>query len=467
MERRLNNKVNKGQITYAPEVCIVTNGEHYEWAVVVAEDIYPTCIQAGPFSDPVNHIPATLVLNRDSATDITNYGKQVNILIGQGVLERNNYMAKDCPIIQDYCSFDPWWIGDVQELVTSQNIGQLEDNWEHNVCIGTDRAVRYITDDGIINTCTGYNYTEADGITSCEGANNWECGFYIYGTNQSLGFPIRQHRAIARALVQQDHTYPECSFKNRNYCNTVEQTQQPRYRLEDCVTNTHSNYHNSIIDLRRRIQNYNPDYDICYMADDKDILYYTIFVDGIGYPTCVQGPRDAEQCESDKYYCLTGESRYWPNTIKNRLLEGLVYGDNSRNNHMHIECPTLQYICQKPAGPNKLTAWQQNNLQPDVGVSGQFDNNLCLGRDGGLRVVTSQGVQPTCVGFHWDTSKTDDENRNTPCPAQRNFMCGTAILEDGRKTYGWESAQAKMIRYALSQPDFRHPQCPYDQCQDC
>jgi len=488
----LDRKVGKGQIQFAERICIVTNGDDYEWAVDTGDYIYPTCVQAGPGVIKLD----TLVLNRAPTEDETWPSKQVNILIAQGVFDRNNYMAKECPIVQSYCSDDlitTWWKDEVRKLVASQNIGQLDENWEHNICIGADQAVRYITNEGIINTCTGYHYEanpegwSGDGdlqkTLTCAGRDSWECGFRTIETDQNPGSAIQQHRAIARALVQGDHTYPECSFNNGNYCESEnsEQKQQPRYNNRtNCVDENHPNYHDSIVRVNgvdgvlEKIYKKHPGaapgtYDLCYMADsdDPDILYYTIFVDGIGYPTCVQGPE--ETCQDNKYICVEEDKRTWPGTIAQRLLDAQVYGPNTRNNHMHVDCPTLQSICQAPGKTATLNSYQQGDLQPleDGASSGQFDNNICLGEDGGIRVVTNEGVKPTCVGFHWDTSLSDDENKDTPCPAERNFMCGADQLADGRKTYGWYASQKTMIREALSQENFRHPQCPYVDCQDC
>jgi hypothetical protein len=474
---------NRGLMPDTHELCIIQHGDDFEWAVVSDDGyIYPTCVQSG---DSLKET-TTLVPNSEGGVTPTNLGRQANQLQNQRVFSRNNYMAIDCPPVQSYCStsaINSWWGDQVESQVTAQtgSLDALADNWRDNVCLGDDLAVRYITDEGIINTCTGYDYTDTASVksTTCAGRNTWECGFKTFNSlalpvNLSPAYPVNMFRAIARALTAEDYTYPECSFNNRNYCESEsnEQRVQPRYTdTSNCVTDRdHPHYDNSINSVLASIRNKHAgtDYDLCYMEDSDGYLYYTIFVEGVGYPTCVQGPATTENCQRDKYYCVEEERRNWPNTVANRLLAGQVFGADTRNNHMHNACPTLQSICQANIpGESGLTSFEQESLQP-AELEGQFDNNICIGQDGGIRVVTEEGVKPTCVGFSWDTDLMGAGSEQLkPCPAERNFMCGSLQLASGEKTYGWLSAQRGLVHTALLQEDYLHPECPYDECQDC
>jgi len=468
---------NRGLLDPASQqLCIIQHGSDYEWAVVSDDGyIYPTCVQSGDSTTETT----TLVPNAAGGL-ATNLNRQANQLTDQAVFSRNNYMAIDCPSVQSYCStsiINTWWLEQVESQVQQQTGSAwsetLASNWRDNVCIGDDKAVRYITDEGIINTCSGYDFTTNELVksTTCAGRNTWECGFKTFNpfVSFSPAFPVNQFRAIARALASEDYTYPECSFNNRNYCvaEVTEQRVQPRYSdKSNCVTDTsHTYYDNSIGSVLSRIQSKHTSstYDLCYMEDSDGYLYYTIFVDGVGYPTCVQAPATVETCQTDKYYCVEEARNNWPNTVANRLLAGLVYGDDTRKNHMHAECPTLQSICQSGG----LSAFEQDSLQPEE-LRGQFDNNICVGTDGGLRVVTEDGIQPTCVGYSWDTALMGSGNEQLKaCPSERNFMCGSLQRPSGEKTYGWLSAQTGLIHTALRQSDYLHPECPYVDCREC
>lgn len=473
------------------ELCIIDHGaDDYEWAVIHNGYIYPTCVQSGWPAKSTS----TMVPNTDSGG--TNPNKQANQLEAQFVFSRNNFMATDCPVVQSYCStsnVNDWWLGELEQAIETQNTGKpsdvtasqwaalqitgdLEGNWKDNICMGDDSAVRYISDEGIVNTCTGYvlstalDSNEVVRATSCAGYNAWECGFANYDyTTTSPAFPVNQFLAIAQALTETDYTYAQCSFNDRNYCASEEKEQrtQPRYTdTSNCVTDTsHPHYDASIGPVLTKIREKHPGttYDLCYMEDAEGFLYYTIFVDGIGYPTCVQGPATAANCQTDKYYCVEEQRRNWPNAVANRLLSGLVFGTNTRKNHMHFQCPTLQSICQA----NGLSSFEELEFQPDES-SGDFDNNLCIGEDGAVRVVTADGVQPTCIGYSWDTAGMGAGNEQDKlCPAERNFICGSLQLVSGEKTYGWFEAQKGLIQTALRQSNYRHPHCPYNECQEC
>lgn len=481
--------VNRGLIdTATQELCIIQHGDTYEWAIVSGGFIYPTCVQSGA----VNAATLTLVLNAEGG-QTTNLNRQANQLQNQRVFERNNYMAFDCPPVQSYCSISQdgtdvitnWFISQVEIQVATYG-GSLEENWGANVCIGDDKAIRYITASEIVNTCTGFTYDENIVVQDQHCTyNSWECGFKTFSPfeYQSPSFPVNLFRTISQALMQPDYTYPQCSFKDGNYCQIerLEQRVQPRYTDKTlCVDSSHPQYDNSIASVLTRINvkdtrtgDDKPVYDLCYMEDNEGDLQYVLFVDGIGYPTCVSSPRDI--CPTDKLWCVEAARKNWPNTVASRLLDGRVYGSADqvgRHNHQHWECPTILDICLPGTGstiPGGLTNFQKTDIQPG-GVSDPvlFEDNVCVGAMGGIRVVTSQGIQPTCVGFSWDTAGMGSgQEQNKMCPATRNFMCGSLQKSTGEKVFGWLTPQTRLVRFALSQPDFKHPDCPYDACRDC
>lgn len=242
-----------------------------------------------------------------------------------------------------------------------------------------------------------------------------------------------------------------------------------------CVDSSHEQYDNSIGSVLSRIiskseeEGVFADYDLCYIEDDDGDLEYLLFVDGVGFPTCVSGPMDV--CPTDKLWCVEAERKNWPNTVANRLLSGLVFGASTRNNHMHRECPRILDICL----PGKdlqsvhggLNFDQELDLQPDH-LQGVFTNNICVGRNGGVRVVTADGFQPTCVGFKWDTDAMGAGNEQKfPCPSDRNFMCGSLQSVEGVKQFGWYAVQKGLVHHALIQHDRIHPECPYTACREC
>ena len=118
----------------------------------------------------------------------------------------------------------------------------------------------------------------------------------------------------------------------------------------DCVDSSHEQYDSSIDSVLARIvatdttdPNYKPHYDLCYFEDSDGDLEYLLWVDDVGYPTCMSAP--TETCPTHKQVCVEAERRNWPNTVANRLLEGRIYGANTRANHMHHSCPRILDIC--------------------------------------------------------------------------------------------------------------------------
>lgn len=460
-------------------ICIIQHGgDDYEWAVVHDGYIYPTCVQSGS----VNKNTTTLVANAAEGST-TNLNRQANILEFERVFGRRNYMANSCPPVQSLCSTElitTWWIDEVQNYVNSLEV-TLEEDWSTNICLGEDGAVRVITQTEIVNTCSGYLYrdgmtTDDVAATYCDGYNTWECGFKTFAPfeNHGPGYPVNQFRAIARAITQDDLTLPECSLNNKNYCEveTKEQRVQARYSdLSNCADTSHPHYDASLPSVLERIRakdtTTGSTYDLCYMADEDDDLQYVLFVDGVGYQTCVSAP--TQNCPTDKFWCVEAERSNWPNTVANRLRDGKVYGAEVRANHMHWECPQILDICL-PGGSSPLgglSNFEASDLQPPE-MAGQFDNNLCVGANGGVRVVTADGILPTCSGYTWNTALmgSGSEQREV-CPAERNFMCGSLQEPTGEKTVGWLTAQTEIVRTALRQSDYLHPHCPYLECREC
>merc|ERR1719493_22260 len=438
--------------------------------------------------------------------------KQSNVLQFSGLFERDNYIAKACPSIQSYCGISEvtsWWLGQVRLNVESFG-GEWDDDWEGNLCIGEDNVVRYVTATGFVNTCTGYDYVEGkEKETFCGSQPLWQCGFKTYApyTDLSPGFPINQFRSIALAMIQEDKLLPECSFANNNFCNAdfPEQDAQPRYSIDDkdtiCAPTDHSQYHASIDSVKSQIinkQNAAGDtraFDLCYLEDQDGDLEYLLFVDGIGYPTCISAPLSEEDCPTDKFICIEAPFHKWAGSIINRFGTGLIISNDPdappmRKNHQHYECPSIRDICL-PGYPSTsniggLTSAEQKSFIPseqgNVGgvqtpealtwFAETFENNICIGRDSAIRVVTPQGIQSTCVGYSWDESLTVPPQEN-PCPTSRNFMCGSLqIKSDGQAAYGWLSAQVGLVQEALRQANDDgegavHPQCPYTQCREC
>merc|ERR550517_323349 len=199
---------------------------------------------------------------------------------------------------------------------------------------------------------------------------------------------------------------------------------------------------------------------MCFVEDTDGDLQYVVFVDGIGYPTCVAALLSSNpDCPSDKYLCMPNN---WPNPAANYFLAGQVYGEFVRNNHQHNRCPTIQDICIPTRDPGGLTNFHERDLQP-LDMAGQFDNNICVGVAGGVRVVTSEGFQPTCVGFRWNEA---GDAQMELCQTERNFFCGSLQDSLGRQTVGWYGAQVELVRNALRQEDYRMPECPYN-CREC
>lgn len=468
------------------ELCIIQHGDTYEWAVVTGGFIYPTCVQSGSVTSDTT----SLVPNSPDGS-ATNLGKQANQLDGQRVFERNNYLAVECPAVVSYCRGNPegfdtiinqHWRDQVSGLVTSYG-GSLDENWDANVCMGDDNSIRYVTATEIVNTCTGFLYRETSEYdartTTCGGVNNWECGFKTFSpfTFMSPGWYVNEVRAIARALSSEGYQYPECSFNNNNYCQveSQERREQPRYADKtNCVDSSHPQYDPSLEGALGRIVVKAADsntYDLCYMADEEDDLQYVIFVNGVGYPTCVQAPTDAADCRTDKFWCVEEERKNWPNTVAARLLAGKVYGADSRANHQHHECPDILDICLPEAGQTSieggLTSFDAGDVQPQS-MPGAFDNNICRGRNGGVRVVTADGILPTCTSYIWNTdTQVAGQEQKSVCPIARNFMCGSLQNVNGQKTVGWLAAQAELVRTALVEADFMHPDCPYNECREC
>jgi hypothetical protein len=499
--------VDRGYLDADQDICMIASGtDDVEWAIIDGGYIYPTCVQAGNLAKTTT----TLIPNTDDGSMSPN--KQSNLLQFSDVFVRNNYIAPACPWIQPICAItqvNSWWLGNVQSNVVAYG-GTWDDKWEDNLCIGEDDVVRYVTATGFVNTCTGFNYEEGkEKETQCGSQPLWQCGFKTYSpyTNLSPGFPVNQFRSIARAMIQEDKLLPECSFANNNFCNAdfPEQDEQPRYRIEDkdtiCASEDHPQYHATINSVRSQIiskQNAVGDpreFDLCYLEDQDGDLEYLLFVDGVGYPTCVSAPMTEADCPTDKFYCVEEQRNTWPGTIYNRMRSGFIISDDletlMRKNHQHYECPSIRDICL-PGHPSTLdlgglsSSQQKSFIPSELGnVNGQqtddavawfnerFANNICVGRDSAIRFVTPQGIQSTCVGYLWDTENMPGEEQLKPCPTSRNFMCGSLqIGTDGRSTYGWLSAQTGLVQEALRQTDANglgavHPQCPYTQCREC
>jgi len=502
--------VDRGYLNPAHDICMIQHGtDDLEWAIIADEYIYPTCVQA----DIQPKATTTLIPNTDSAS--TNPNKQSNILQASDLWDRNNYMAPECPWIQPMCGVtdvNDWWKNQVKAKVEEYG-GEWNDKLAENICIGEDKAVRVVTQTGFVNTCTGYDYTDGAPTAECSSQALWACGFKTFKPYTSLtpGFPVNQFRSIARALVQEDFLLPECSFANNNFCNAnyTEQKEQPRYRIEDkaviCMTDTnHEQYHVSINSLKDQIikkQNTNAEdprqFDLCYLEDQDGDLQYLLFVDGIGYPTCVSAPMSEADCPTDKFYCVEEQRNTWPGTIYQRFKSGLIISDDltkltERRNHQHYECPTILDICLPghPSSIGGLRSAEQMSFVPfeplyesdgktlTVEALDYFEqniaNNVCVGRDSAIRFVTAQGIQSTCVGYSWDTALMGaGEEQLKACPTSRNFMCGSLqINTDGRSAYGWLAAQQGLVQEALRQADKDgnnavHPKCPYTQCREC
>jgi len=438
--------------------------------------------------------------------------KQSNILQFSYLFDRNNYIAPACPWIQSYCDIsevNSWWLGQVRLNVENTFGGTWEDDWDDNLCIGEDDAVRYVTATGFVNTCTGYKgafTAEVTKLDTCGSQAMWQCGFKTFSpyTDLSPGFPVNQFRSIARAMMQDDNLLPECSFANNNFCNAdfPEQDAQPRYSIDDkdtiCAPKDHSQYHASIDSVKAQIINKQNaagderEFDLCYLEDQDGDLEYLLFVDRIGYPTCVSAPMSTADCPKDKFFCVEEERNTWPGTIYNRMKGGLIISNDldklMRKNHQHYECPSIMDICLPghPSALGGLTSAEQKSFIPaELGnVNGiqtaeaiawfeeRFENNICVGRDSAIRFVTPQGIQSTCVGYSWDTvgmgAGTEQEKL---CPTTRNFMCGSLQI-NGRSAYGWLAAQTGLVQQALRQADSSglgavHPSCPYTQCREC
>ena len=92
-----------------------------------------------------------------------------------------------------------------------------------------------------------------------------------------------------------------------------EQRTQARYSDKSvCATSDHPQYDGSLPrvlgSIQAKVTGDGNTYDLCYIEDTDGDLEYLLFVNGIGYPTCVSAP--TLECLTDKFYCVEAE-RYW------------------------------------------------------------------------------------------------------------------------------------------------------------
>lgn len=161
--------------------------------------------------------------------------------------------------------------------------------------------------------------------------------------------------------------------------------------------------------------------------------------DGSYIPTCVQyNSISTTACESDLVCSGSGGTTVgWGGNMGSTLLEAL-----ERTDMQHPECPT---------GCNDLTDWWVSFFESN-GVSTASD--LCL-VDEGLYYIDSDGVKHfTCVGF----GSSEDICSNG------QLIC-SGMNSEGEVVFGFGSSIAQTLQSALSNPDYKHAQCP--ECCSC
>jgi len=184
---------------------------------------------------------------------------------------------------------------------------------------------------------------------------------------------------------------------------------------------------------------------LCIIYNEDGVYEWGAIDGGVAYRTCVQASGtstttcDADlQCNGGGDVVGSAGSQSWP-------LSEIV-----RANYQHHDCPTIQNTCAKESN------WWYNELEKRSIQTHEFlSNNVCVGQDNHVRVVTKTGVANTCVGYNYV-----DDDPYVVCPVDRSFICGTGVYEQN-PVYGWPARQFELIAAAIDDgPGHVHLHCP-------
>jgi hypothetical protein len=491
MTRDGNNVPDKltaaNQLADSETLCLVvsqlsdtTSDPIYEYAIQKDGFMYPTCVTTQTNTD-----------DRMIAATSGSASNHFNALSNSGFFMRNDYRAMNCPLIQDFCASQKveyggwngdWWSAQVRTAFEtagfSAGLNGFPDNFESNVCQGNDYAVRYVTEEGFMNTCTGYKYTSIPDIasvsTTCEGVSNWECGTMMKNGVSMPGYPSSQFRSIARAFTQMPPRHPECSFDSSQYCGMQAEHTQAKFSLSDCITSggadgrSQGNINWITGNANGRFAD-EDDVQLCVIQSSEGVWEYGAFHPSEGdsatvYPTCVA----FDNCNSDSHVCLTSFSGA---PLYNAMVTSSapVIRAVDRNNLAHSKCPSTQRLC----AVSEVNQYARSYVVPDTDEDGgevdaeftaEVVANVCFGEDMAVRYVTADGIVNTCTGLNLDPSNgsTDQDGE---CPASRSYTCGGRTNADGQKLFGWASQLYVTIKEALAQESKVHPTCAYDSCR--
>lgn len=149
------------------------------------------------------------------------------------VVERKNYMHKQCASIQAACgdgSLNTYekqgftgYLYNAGVAITRDGFDDQE-VWNANLCKGTDNSIRVVTPDGIINTCVGYLWSGQSNMdaNSCPAKRNHVCGTTkgsLAGEYKRIyGWQKAQFNLVNAALTQSDFVYAECPYTSCRSC---------------------------------------------------------------------------------------------------------------------------------------------------------------------------------------------------------------------------------------------------------